>query len=148
MGHNGTPVWLRHQAALIARDRASLITSFQPPLILSGCQVCDWRIQCHLCSTFRGLWGLVVVWQSWLSGRALAAQARCPGFDTQWLPTFFTFLYFRLVTNFVYFQLEARCSILKCSLKSWSSEILRIPNYSDISSISSKISSIWHNHLR
>ena len=44
--------------------------------ILSGCQVCDWGIQCiqyHLCSTFRGLWG---VWLSRLSGRALAAQAR------------------------------------------------------------------------
>ena len=29
--------------------------------ILSGCQVCDWGIQYHLCSTYRGLWGLVVV---------------------------------------------------------------------------------------
>ena len=27
--------------------------------ILSGCQVCDWGIQFHLCSTYRGLWGLV-----------------------------------------------------------------------------------------
>ena len=81
----------------------------------------------------RGLWVLVVVWQSWLSGRALAAQARCPGFDTQWLPAFFTFLHFHLITNFVYFQLEARCSILKCSLKSWSSgEILRITQYSKL----------------
>ena len=34
------------------------------------------RHQYHLCSTYRGLWGLVVVWLSWLSGRALAAQAR------------------------------------------------------------------------
>ena len=30
--------------------------------MLSGCQVCDWGIQYHLCSTYRGLWGL------WLSG--------------------------------------------------------------------------------
>ena len=30
----------------------------------------------HLCSIHRGLWGLVVVWLSWLSGRALTAQAR------------------------------------------------------------------------
>ena len=30
----------------------------------------------HLCSTYRGLWGLVVVQVSWLSGRALVAQAR------------------------------------------------------------------------
>ena len=44
--------------------------------ILGGCQVCDWGIQCHLCSTYRGLWGLVVVQLLWLSGRALAAQAR------------------------------------------------------------------------
>ena len=29
--------------------------------ILSGCQVCDWGIRCHLCSTYKGLWGLVVV---------------------------------------------------------------------------------------
>ena len=44
--------------------------------VLSGCQVCDWGIQYHLCSTYRGLWGLVVVRLLWLSGRALAAQAR------------------------------------------------------------------------
>ena len=42
--------------------------------ILSGCQ--NWGIQYHLCSTYRGLWGLVVVWLSWLSGRALVVQAR------------------------------------------------------------------------
>ena len=50
----------------------------QPPTkfwrhILSGCQVCNWGIQYHLCSTYRGLWGLVIVQLSWLSGRALAA---------------------------------------------------------------------------
>ena len=44
--------------------------------ILSGCQVCDWGIQYHLCSTYRGLWGGLVLQLSWLSGRALAAQAR------------------------------------------------------------------------
>ena len=44
--------------------------------ILSGCQMCDWSFQYHLCSTYRGLWGLVVVRLLWLSGRALAAQAR------------------------------------------------------------------------
>ena len=43
---------------------------------LSSCQVCNWGIQYHLCRTHRGLWGLVVVRLSWLSGRALAAQAR------------------------------------------------------------------------
>ena len=45
---------------------------------LSGCQVCDWGIQYHLCSIHidRGLWGLVVTRLSWLSGKALAAQAR------------------------------------------------------------------------
>ena len=37
---------------------------------------CDWSIQYHPHSTYRGLWGLVVVRLSWLSGRALAAQAR------------------------------------------------------------------------
>ena len=44
--------------------------------ILSGWQVCHWGIQYHLCSTYRGLWGLEVVQLSRLSGRALAAQAR------------------------------------------------------------------------
>ena len=56
--------------------------------ILSGCQVCDWGIQYHLCSIYRGLWGLVVVRLSWFSGRALAAQASCPRFDSRRLPTF------------------------------------------------------------
>ena len=68
--------------------------------ILSGCQVCDWGIQYHLCSTYRGLWGLVVVQLLWLSGRALAAQARgvlalTPGS----CQPFFTFLYFCLITS-------------------------------------------------
>ena len=50
------------------------------------------------------LWGLVVVKLLWLSGRALAAQAR----EVSWvrLPAtagFFTFLYFRLITSkFIY----------------------------------------------
>ena len=44
--------------------------------MLSVCQVCDWGIQYHLCSTYRGLWGLMIVWLSWLSGRALVAQPR------------------------------------------------------------------------
>ena len=54
----------------------------------------------------------------WLSGcRSSVAEhwrlkpERCPGFDSRWLPAFFTFLYFRLVTSkFLYFQHEARCS--------------------------------------
>ena len=50
----------------------------------SVCQVCDWGIQYHLCSTCRGLLGLVVVWLLWHSGRAL----RCPGFDFFQLPAF------------------------------------------------------------
>ena len=44
--------------------------------LLSGCQVWDQGIQYHLSSTHRRLWGLVVVWLSKLSGRALAAHAR------------------------------------------------------------------------
>ena len=65
----------------------------------AGYQVCDWSIKYHLCSACRGLWGLVVVRLSWLSGRALAAQAKCPGFDSRWLLAFFTFLYFRLISS-------------------------------------------------
>ena len=45
-------------------------------VLMAGCQVWDWGIQYHLSSTHRGLWQLVVVQLSWLSGRALAAQAR------------------------------------------------------------------------
>ena len=45
-------------------------------------------IQCHLCRTYRGLWGLVVVRLSYFRGRALAAQAKCPGFDFRRLPAF------------------------------------------------------------
>ena len=51
--------------------------------ILCGCQVCDWGLQYHLCSTYRGLWGLVVVWLLWLSGRVLAVMC-LPAFHFQW----------------------------------------------------------------
>ena len=37
--------------------------------------------------TYGGLWGLVVVCMV-VSDRALAAQARCPGFDSRWLLDF------------------------------------------------------------
>ena len=40
------------------------------------------------CAVYRGLWVLVVFRLSQLSGRALATQARCPGFDSQRLPVF------------------------------------------------------------
>ena len=61
--------------------------------ILSGCQVCNWGTQYHLCSIYRGSWRLVVFQLSWLSGRALVAQwqstgglsQRCPGFNSWWL---------------------------------------------------------------
>ena len=46
------------------------------------------RHSVHLCSTQGGLCGPVVVQLLWLSGRALVAQAKCPGFDSQWLPAF------------------------------------------------------------
>ena len=54
---------------------------------LSGCQVCDWGIQYHQCSIYRGLWGLVVVWLVWLSDTGGSSQ-RCPGFDSQRLLAF------------------------------------------------------------
>ena len=45
--------------------------------------------QYRLCSTYRGLWGLVVVQSlSHVACRALVAQARHPGFDFQWLSAF------------------------------------------------------------
>ena len=72
--------------------------------ILSGCQVCDWGIQYHLCSTYRGLWGVggcpAVVAQGQSTG---GSTQRCPGFDSRRLPAFFTFLYFCLITSkFIY----------------------------------------------
>ena len=64
--------------------------------ILSGYWVCDWGIQHHLCSACRGLWGLVVVQLSWLSGRALAVQARGV---LGLIVGLFTFLYFHFITS-------------------------------------------------
>ena len=59
-------------------------------------------IQYHLCSTYRGLWGVVFVQLSWLSGRALAAQAMAEVVSWVWLPataSLFTFLYFHLIIS-------------------------------------------------
>ena len=78
--------------------------------ILSGCQVCDWGIQYHLCSTHRGLWGLVVVQLSWLSGRALVAQAR--DILGSILGDCRPFHFPLLRSKFIYFQHVARCSEL------------------------------------
>ena len=53
----------------------------------------------------------MVVRLLWLSGRALAAQARDVLGRLPATPGFFTFLYFCLITSkFIYFQREARCS--------------------------------------
>ena len=65
--------------------------------------VCNWGTQYNLCSTYRGLWGLVVVLLFWLNGRALVAQARCPGFDSQWMLAFSLSSIFCLITSkFIY----------------------------------------------
>ena len=79
--------------------------------ILSGCQVCDQGIQYHLCSAYRGL---VVVWLLWLSGRAQGAQAR--GVLGSMYPTtagLFTFLYFCLITSKFIFISSMRQDALK-----------------------------------
>ena len=48
---------------------------------------------------------VVAQWQS-----TVGSSQRCPGFDSQWLPAFFTFLYLRLITsNFIY--QEPLCSL-------------------------------------
>ena len=53
--------------------------------------------------THRGLWGLVVIWLLWLSGRALAAQTRGVLGSTPGSCRLFTFLYFHLITSkFIY----------------------------------------------
>ena len=78
--------------------------------ILSGCQVYNWGIQYHLCSTYRGLWGLVVVrvggcpavvtqWQS-IGG----STQRCPGFDSQRLPAFSLLHHSTLIQVFFHSQ--------------------------------------------
>ena len=63
------------------------------------------------CSTYRGLWGLVIVRLSWLSAGHWRLK---PEVSWVWLPVtagLFTFLYFHLITSkFIYFQPEARCS--------------------------------------
>ena len=60
------------------------------------------------CSTDRGLWGLVVIRLSWLSGRVLMAQAR--GVRLLATTSLFTFLYFHLITSdFIYSQLCCQC---------------------------------------
>ena len=67
--------------------------------MLSGCQVCDWGIQYHLCSTYReGCEGWWVVWLLWLSGRALMQVRGFLGL-TPGLLAFFTFLNFHLLTS-------------------------------------------------
>ena len=56
-------------------------------------------------STYRGLRGLVVVWLSWLSGRALVAQARGALGSTPGSCWPFIFLSFRLITSkFIYWM--------------------------------------------
>ena len=85
--------------------------------IMSGCQVCDWGIQYHLCSTCRGLWELVVIRLLWLSGRALAAQARGVLGSTPSDCRPFHFPLVRLITSkSIYFQCEARWSehVINC----------------------------------
>ena len=52
-----------------------------------------------MCSTYRGLWGLVVVRLSWLSGRALVAQARGVLGLIPAMASLFSFLYFRFITS-------------------------------------------------
>ena len=70
--------WENHSAWVLSSLRefsSQPLTKFWRHILRSS-QMCDWGIQYHLCSTYRGLWGLVVVRLSWLSGRTLAAQAR------------------------------------------------------------------------
>ena len=62
----------------------------------------------NLYSACRGLWGLVVIRLSWLSGRALAAQARGLWVRLPATAGLFTFFYFCLITS--NFQHGARCS--------------------------------------
>ena len=52
--------------------------------ILTNYQVCNCGIQYHLCSTY-GRSRMRVVGRPAVSGRALAAQAKCPGFESWWL---------------------------------------------------------------
>ena len=63
--------------------------------------LCYSRSQYHLCSTYRRLWGLVVVRLLWLNGRGLAAQGK--GVLTPSNCWLFTFLYFCHITPKMYF---------------------------------------------
>ena len=81
-----------------------------------GCQMCNWGIQC---STHRALWGLVVIWLSWLTDRELVAQAR----DVLGLTLgrlFHLPLYFRLITSkFIYKAIYVATCALLVPLDQW-----------------------------
>ena len=65
--------------------------------ILSGCQVCNWGIQCHLCTTDCESW-----WLSCCCGSVAEHRVFKP--EVSWVrslmtATLFTFLYFHLITS-------------------------------------------------
>ena len=63
----------------------------------------------QMAKNIEGWWlsGCLVVIE--LSGRALAAQGRCPGFDSQRLPSFsLSSIFFLITSKFSLFQHEAR----------------------------------------
>ena len=74
----------------------------------------NWQQLSTTCaSTYRGLWGLVVVRLSWLSGRALVERVLARGVlgSTPGSCRPFNFPLFCLITSkFIYFQHQARCS--------------------------------------
>ena len=68
--------------------------------MLSGCQVCDWGIQYHLCNTH--IEGCEGWWSSGCCGSVAENWLHKPEVSWVQLPataTFLTFLYFRLITS-------------------------------------------------
>ena len=68
--------WVNHALSMGSFLMERPITEFWWHIWVHGYQVCGWGIQYHLCSTYGGLVVVQLFWLLWLSGRALAAQAR------------------------------------------------------------------------
>ena len=71
----------------------------------------DHLLLTHLCSTYRGLWGLVVV--QWLYPSGRAPQAGCPGFDSRQLLAF-------ALSSIVVCHKKKECSIVPTRISTWS----------------------------
>ena len=90
---------------------------------------------------YSGLWGVVVVWLLWLSGRALAAQAR--GVLGLTPSDCWAFLYFCLITfTTVIFLVASSCMPVKHTRLGWSGDMVAfLENYLHLNALRPVITS-------